>query len=162
MQLDRELVDVTGHFGALRFVFFQLPANFIRIRECSCVRCFRLRNGRLLSAFLTGQVHAGGRSVRDQCGLAMLAMKENVRIGFDFADGMHGKLTSRGRAGGTEVPNPKTQIPGKNQIIKTQKVGRTDFGYWNLEFPWVLELGAWAFRTCAALARTKFGELMKV
>ena len=91
MELDRELIDVTGHFGALRFVLFQLAANFIRIRERGRVRCFRLRNERLFSAFLTGQIHSRCGTRRDQRRFAMLAVKENIGIGFDFADGMHGK-----------------------------------------------------------------------
>jgi len=81
MQLDRELIDVSGHFGALRFVFLQLARIWL----------FRLRNECLLSAFLTRQIHAGGRSVRDQRRFAMLAVKENIGIGFDFADRIHGQ-----------------------------------------------------------------------
>ena len=99
MQLNRELIDVTGHFSALRFVLFQLSPNFIGICECARAWSFRLRNERLLSAFLTRQVHPGGRSIRDQRSFAMLAMKENVGIGCDFAERMfrrfHNNETSR-------------------------------------------------------------------
>ena len=91
MQLDRELIDVSGHFGALRFVFLQLAANFVGVRERARIWLFRLRNECLLSAFLTRQIHAGGRSVRDQRRFAMLAVKENIGIGFDFADRIHGQ-----------------------------------------------------------------------
>jgi len=94
VQLDRQLIDVTGDFGALRFVLFQFAAKFIRIRECGRVRCLRLRNEGLLSALLAGQIHSRGGSVRDQRRFAMLAMKENIGIGVDFANGMHGKETS--------------------------------------------------------------------
>ena len=94
MQLDRELVDVTSDFGALRFVLFQFSSKLFCIRERSLARPFRFRDQRLLATFLAGQIHPGRRSIRDQRRFAMLAVKENIRIGFDFADGMHGKETS--------------------------------------------------------------------
>ena len=89
MQLDRELIDVTGHFGALRFVFFQLPANLIRIRECARARLNLFRNGGEFAAFVASHRKSGSRPAHHQRGFAMLAMKENIRIGFDFADGLH-------------------------------------------------------------------------
>src|SRR5205085_1993237 len=95
VQLNRELIDVTGDFGALRFVFFQLSPKLVRVSDRACVWFCRLRNSCLLSAFLTGQVHARGGPVRDQRGLAVLAMKENVRISGDFAHRIHAALTSR-------------------------------------------------------------------
>ena len=94
VQLDRELVDITGHFRALRFVFLQLPANFIGVSEGARTRTLRHWHCGLLAAFLTGQIHPGRRSIRDQRRFAMLAVKENIRIGFDFADRMHGHETS--------------------------------------------------------------------
>ena len=85
MQLDRELVDVASDFGALRFVFSQFPSNFIRVNQRICTRPFRRRNGRELSALLTGQHHASCGLIRDQRGFAMLAMKKNVGVCRDFA-----------------------------------------------------------------------------
>jgi hypothetical protein len=98
MQLDCELVDVTDDFRALRFVLFQLAANFFGVNSRARVWFCRLRDGSLLPAVLTGQVHAGGGPVRYQRGFAMLAMKENIGIRFDFADGVHPMETSRGYA----------------------------------------------------------------
>jgi len=46
MQLDRELIDVAGDFGALRFVFGQLPSNFFRVSQRVFVRFLQFRNGR--------------------------------------------------------------------------------------------------------------------
>ena len=51
MQLDCELVDVTGDFGALRLVLFQLSTKLVRVGERARIRFGRLWNGRLLSAF---------------------------------------------------------------------------------------------------------------
>src|SRR5213078_4283118 len=85
MQLDRELVDVTSDFGALRFVLFQFSSKLFCIRERSLARPFRFRDQRLLAAFLAGQIHSRGRASGDQRGFAMLAVKENVGIRFDFA-----------------------------------------------------------------------------
>ena len=99
MQLDRELIDVSGHFGALRFVFLQLSLNFVNVRDRAGVGRFRNRNRGCVAAFLAGQVHACGVPRGYQRGFAMLAMKENIGIGLDFADGMHPEETSRGCAG---------------------------------------------------------------
>jgi hypothetical protein len=70
----------------------------------------------------------------------MLAMKENIGISRDFADRMlrrfHGKQTSRGRAGGTKVPNPQNPNPGKasnDQISKTPLHWGLEFGAWDFE-----------------------------
>jgi len=52
MQLDRELIDVTGHFGALRFVFGQFSSNFFRVGQRVRARLLRFRNGRELAALL--------------------------------------------------------------------------------------------------------------
>src|SRR5438128_3551385 len=41
MQLDRELVDGTGDFRALRFVFLQFSPNFIGVSERARVWFFR-------------------------------------------------------------------------------------------------------------------------
>jgi hypothetical protein len=95
MQLDCELVDVTGHFRALRFVFGEFAANFIRVSQSFGRWLLWLWHAGLFSAFLAGQIHSRGRTIRDQCRLAMLAVKENVGIGFDFAQGMHAEETSR-------------------------------------------------------------------
>ena len=86
MQLDRELVDVTRHFRALGFVLFQLSAKFFCISMRVGIGFLRLGHERLLAALLAGQVHPPRRLVCDQRGFAVLAVKENVRIGFDFSD----------------------------------------------------------------------------
>ena len=52
MQLDRELIDVTGHFGALRFVFGQFSSNFFRVGQRVRARLLRFWNGRELAALL--------------------------------------------------------------------------------------------------------------
>ena len=87
MQLDRELIDVTGDFRSLRFVLFKFALNLVgelrRDRICN----FRLRHQRLLAALLTGEIHPRRGLVCHQCSFAVLAVKENVRIGFDFSDG---------------------------------------------------------------------------
>lgn len=98
MQLDCELIDVTDDFRALRFVLFQFAANFFGVGSRARVWFCRLRNGGLLPAFLTGQVHAGGGPVRYQRCFATLAMKENVGTRFNFADRVHSWKTSRGYA----------------------------------------------------------------
>jgi len=46
MELDRELIDVAGNFGTLRFVFGQLASNFFRVTRRVRARLFRFRNGR--------------------------------------------------------------------------------------------------------------------
>ena len=86
MQLDRELIDVTGDLqrAAIRFPSAcreLLPLKRARLRSGSC----GCGNQRWLTALLAGQIHSGGRSIRDQRRFAVLAMKENVRIGFDFS-----------------------------------------------------------------------------
>ena len=54
MQLNRQLIDVTGHFGSLRFVLFQFPLNFVQLR-CSIGGWFdRFGNGRQFPAALAG------------------------------------------------------------------------------------------------------------
>jgi hypothetical protein len=110
MQLDRELVDVTGHFRALRFVLFQLAANLFRIRERAGVGTFCLWNERLFAALLTGQLHSRGGACRDQRSFAMLAVKENIGIGFDFADGMHTNIPSNPYASLSHIQRSKNQL----------------------------------------------------
>ena len=46
IQICTELVDVTGNFGPLRFVFGQLAANFVSIGQNICARLFQIRNVR--------------------------------------------------------------------------------------------------------------------
>jgi hypothetical protein len=83
-----------------------------------------LRHGRLLAAFLTGQIHSSGGPIRDQRGFAMLAMKEDVGIGRDSTQRMfrrfHNEQTSRGRAGARkfQIPKPKLQGNFKPQLPK--------------------------------------------
>jgi hypothetical protein len=80
VQLNAELVNVTGNFGPLRFVLTQSSLQFVQL--CSGVhrRLARLGNGGRLAATLTTQSHSGSRSVYNQRRLAMLAPKKNVRI----------------------------------------------------------------------------------
>ena len=114
MQLDRELVDVTGDFGALRFVFLQLGSKLFRKSTCVRIGFLQLRHQCLLTALLTCEIHSGGGLVRHQCRFAMLAVKENIRIGFDFPDGvvrcLHIEIRSRACALGRSQ-NPKSQAP---------------------------------------------------
>ena len=95
MQLDRQLIDITGHFRALGFVFLQLALNFFHVSDRVRVRRFRLWNQRLFAAFLAGQIHSRGGASCDERGFATLAVKENIGIGLNFADGMHPRETSR-------------------------------------------------------------------
>jgi len=117
VQLNRELINVAGDFGALRFVLFQFSAKLFGVGESVRARTLRRRHGSLLSAFLTGQIHSRRRTVRDQCCFAMLAIEEDIGIGRDFARRMfrrfHSKRASRGCASGTEGPDPKPQAPNK-------------------------------------------------
>ena len=84
MQLDRELINVTGHFGALRFVFLQFASHLVRLCQRACVRLRRSWNSGELAAFLAGQTQSGGVPIHDQRCFAVLAMKENVRISLEF------------------------------------------------------------------------------
>ena len=86
MQLDGELIDVAGHFGALRFVLSQFAANLFRVGEFARIRLGRLRDCGELSAFVTGHGKPAGPSTHGQRSFAVLTMKENVRIGRDFAE----------------------------------------------------------------------------
>ncbi len=99
MELDRELIDITGYLGALRFVLLQLAAKFLRISVRVRIGFLRLGDQRLLTALLAGQIHSSCRAIRDQRRFAVLAVKENVRIGFDFSRrifrGFHPTRTSR-------------------------------------------------------------------
>ena len=99
MQLDGELIDIARDFGALRFVFDQLPPNIVGVGQRVCTRSVRLRNGCELIALLTGQRHPRGGSIRHQSCFAMLAMKEDVGIGRDFTQRIfrrfHDEQTSR-------------------------------------------------------------------
>src|SRR5262249_19866378 len=55
MQLDRELIDVTGDFSALRFVLFQFAAKVLRVRQCAGACLSRFRHSGELAALLTSQ-----------------------------------------------------------------------------------------------------------
>ena len=41
MQLNVELIDVAGHFGSLRFVFFDTTLEFFESGVVWRLRCFR-------------------------------------------------------------------------------------------------------------------------
>ena len=116
MQLDRELVDVTGHFRALRFIFLQLSAKLFGIRPRIRIGFLRLRHQCLLTTFLAGQIHSRRRTIRYQRGFAVLAVKENVRIRFNFSDGiirrLHKEITSRGHAeAGSRIVGQPHRLP---------------------------------------------------
>jgi hypothetical protein len=70
-----------------------------------------------LTALLAGQRHSRRRSIRDQRGFAMLAMKENVRVGCNFAQRMfrrfHSKGTSRACAEGRRAIRQTREITPK-------------------------------------------------
>jgi len=85
VQLNGQLIDVASDFSPLRLVFRELAADFVGVSQCVRARFFRLWNGCKFTAFLAGQCHPCSRSIRDQRGFAMLAMKENIGIGCDFA-----------------------------------------------------------------------------
>jgi hypothetical protein len=159
VQLNRELIDVTGHFCALRFVFLQLSAKFVSVGQCVRVRLFRLRHVGRLPAFLASQIHSRGGSIRYQRSFAMLAMKEDVGIGRDFAERMfrrfHGRETSRGCAAAhAEIPNHRHQTQASVKTLnpkdsKHDPANILTFG--SLEFPWDLEF--WDLELRAAKLR---------
>src|ERR1700730_2150866 len=120
MQLNAELIDVTGDLGPLRFVLGELAANFFCIGQRIRTRFLRRRHSSEFAALLAGQGHSGGGSIYDQRRLAVLAMKENIGIGCDLAQGMfcrfslHGKSTSRRCAeGGTAIRQTREITPKK-------------------------------------------------
>jgi len=119
MQLDRELIDVTGHFGALRVVFLELSPDFFREGNRGCARPFLFRHQRLLPAFLAGQIHARSGPVRNQRRFAVLAVKENIRIGIDFSNGTLCCFHTNYRAGAMpEVDRDLCQRPWKGRSTK--------------------------------------------
>jgi hypothetical protein len=80
----------------------------------------------------------------------MLAMKENVRVGFDFSQRiLHGTETSRGYAAAKrKLQIPMAKARGKHQPSNVHKIGkcvRLCFDFWILELPWDLEPGVWDF-----------------
>ena len=160
MQLDRELIDGTGHFRALRFVFLQLSPNFVRVSERARVWLFRLRHGRLLAAFLAGQIHSSGGPIRDQRRFAALTMKENVRISRDFTERTFRRFHKDYRAEAMPPQERKSQIttiqvPGKLQLPKSKMrrgLGSLDIEYWAFFGVWDFVLG-FSDRLCAALTR---------
>jgi len=87
----------------------------------------------------------------------MLAMKENVRVGFDFSQRiLHGTETSRRYAAAkAEIQNPKAQAPRKHQASNNLQIGKRAAVFRLLGFGASLGFGTWGlgFRMCAALAR---------
>ena len=130
MQLDRELVDLTDDFVALRLVFSQFAANLFRVHECAWICLDRLRNCGELSAFVTGHRKTGGRSIHGQRSFAVLAMKEDVWVGRDFAERCHAhKTSSRYAPAGAEMPNPKS----KGNLQRKSKRSAQPFGILDIE-----------------------------
>ena len=71
MELDIELIDVTGDFGALRFVFFHAALQFGHAAG---------GNGRWFAAVLTGKSHPCGRAIDNQRNSALLAFEKQVAL----------------------------------------------------------------------------------
>src|ERR1700736_3300549 len=141
MQLDRELIDVAGDFSALRLIFRELAADFVGVSKCVRARFFRLWNGCKFTALLAGQCHPCGRAIRYQRSFAMLAMKENVRIGCDLAERtfrrFHDKRTSRRYA---QRANIQTQAPTSKETPNLNHQGSVR-AIWNLELGISLAIG---------------------
>jgi len=124
MQLDSELIDGTGDFSALRFVFSQFTAEFFRVGQRARARLLWLRHYRKLTAFLAGQSHSPGRLIRDQRRLAVLAMKENVGIARHLPQRiLHAGRTSRRCAEGRRAIRETREITPKKRIASIPEVG---------------------------------------
>lgn len=163
MQLDRELIDVAGDFSALRLIFRELAADFVGVSKCVRARFFRLWNGCKFTALLAGQCHPCGRAIRYQRSFAMLAMKENVRIGCDLAERtfrrFHDKRTSRRYAQRANIQTPSTNLQ-RNSKPQSSRLGTRDleFGAWNFFGYW--DFGGWRFSV--ALAQLVRDHLVKL
>lgn len=153
MQLDRELIDVAGHFSPLRVVLFQFAAQFLGIGKGGLARTFRRRHQRLLTAFLAGEIHSRRRFSRDQRRFAMLAVKENIRVALSFTkcarvgllhevkyeQGLYRRSDSK-----PQIPSSKSQANAKHSNPKTARTRAAldlDFGTWNLFGIWNLGFG---------------------
>src|SRR5437763_15752246 len=78
MELNAELIDVTGYFGALRFVLFQLELQIGGLLRCRG-GAFRYHwNKRRFSATLAVQSHYSGRRVHNERVGAVLALDDEV------------------------------------------------------------------------------------
>ena len=79
MQLDIELVDITGDFGALRFVLFELMLEFGNLDR---VFCGNLEGGMRhcggVATLLALQRHSGSSGVDDERGRAIRAGENDV------------------------------------------------------------------------------------
>ena len=82
MQLDGELIDVAGDLGALRLVFFQLPACFWIWAVCivggACAFSGSFRDTGWQTAPLTRKTKSGRGRIDHQGGGAMAARESNV------------------------------------------------------------------------------------
>ena len=78
MELDAELIDVTGDFGALRFVLFQLALQIGGLLRCRG-RARRYHwNKRRFTATLAVQSHSSGCRVDHEWASALLALEEEI------------------------------------------------------------------------------------
>lgn len=77
LDLNVELVDVAGDFGALGFVFFELPFQVV---DFAGNALGVLRNLGGPAAFLAGKRHPRGGGVHDERGGAMRACENDVGI----------------------------------------------------------------------------------
>src|SRR5438477_7858864 len=79
MNLNAKLVDVTGHFGALRFVLFQLALQIGELlRRCRARARRRHWNKRRLTATLAIKGHSSGRRVDHEWTGAMLTLEKEI------------------------------------------------------------------------------------
>src|SRR5438045_9578978 len=78
MALNAELIDVTGYFGALRFVLFQLALQIGELLRCRGGARRYHWNKRRFTATLAVQSHSSGRRVHHERAGAVLALEEEV------------------------------------------------------------------------------------
>src|SRR5205823_5914388 len=98
MELNAELIDVTGYFGALRFVLFQLALQIRKLLRRCRGRARQCRwNKRRFSATLAVQSHSGGRRVDHERTGAVLALEEDVPcfVSCLRTNRIHHSMTSR-------------------------------------------------------------------
>src|SRR5438874_11474547 len=75
MELNAELIDVTGYFGALRFVLFQLALQIGELLRCRGGARRYHWNKRRFTATLAVQSHSSGRRVHHERAGAVLAVE---------------------------------------------------------------------------------------
>src|SRR5438046_10661484 len=78
MELNAELIDVTGYFGALRFVLFQLALQIGELLRCRGGAWRYHWNRRRFTATLAVQSHSSGRRIDHERAGAVLALAKEV------------------------------------------------------------------------------------